>query len=105
MSGTPKTSLVERLVQDRLRSGDLEASAAQLLRVGDAAPSESTVRTVPATGPRDDGDVDGLSLALNGTAPVGDAMTRSPAGQSSGTQSFPTEFPADAFPIPDAPAA
>jgi len=105
MSGTPKTSLVERLVQDRLRSGDLEASAAQLLRVGDAAPTDSTVRTVPATGPRDNSDVNGLSLDLNGTAPVGDAMTRSPAGQSSGTQSFLTEFPAAASPIPDARAA
>ena len=35
MSSSPKPSLVERLVQDRLRAGDLEASSTQLLRLGD----------------------------------------------------------------------
>ena len=38
MSSSPKSSLVERLVRDRLRSGDLEASAAQLLQLGDGMP-------------------------------------------------------------------
>jgi hypothetical protein len=38
MSISPKSSLVERLVQDRLRSGDLEASAARLLQLGDGTP-------------------------------------------------------------------
>jgi protein-tyrosine kinase len=45
MASPPRTSLVERLVQDRLRSGDLEASAAQLLRVGDGAPAEPGLAT------------------------------------------------------------
>jgi receptor protein-tyrosine kinase len=37
MPGTPpKTSLVERLIQDRLRSGDLESSAVRLLQLGQA---------------------------------------------------------------------
>ena len=37
MSTSPKSSLVERLVQDRLRAGDLESSAAQLLRLGEGS--------------------------------------------------------------------
>jgi protein-tyrosine kinase len=43
MASSPKTSLVERLVQDRLRSGDLEASAARLLHLGDDKPAEAPV--------------------------------------------------------------
>ena len=42
----PKSSLVERLVQDRLRSGELEASAAQLLQLGDVTP-EAAINGVP----------------------------------------------------------
>lgn len=41
MSIVPKSSLVERLVQDRLRTGNLEASAAHLLRLGDTPPGDT----------------------------------------------------------------
>ena len=45
MSTSPKSSLVERLVQDRLRAGNLESSAAQLLQLGEGAPqSDPAVR-------------------------------------------------------------
>ena len=48
MSGSnPKSSLVERLVQDRLRSGDLESSAAQLLQLGENPSADATLRTAP----------------------------------------------------------
>jgi receptor protein-tyrosine kinase len=43
MSSSPKSSLIERLVQDRLRSGALDASAAHLLRLGDTAPGDATI--------------------------------------------------------------
>ncbi len=46
MSGTQKSSFVERMVEDRLRAGELDSSAAQLLRLGDPAP----IKVVP---PRD----------------------------------------------------
>jgi receptor protein-tyrosine kinase len=51
MAGPPKPSLVERLMQDRLRSGDLEASAAHLLQLAQgtqADPTRLTVADVPA---------------------------------------------------------
>jgi receptor protein-tyrosine kinase len=41
MSTSPKSSLVERLVQDRLRTGELEASAAHLLQLGDNEPGSA----------------------------------------------------------------
>jgi receptor protein-tyrosine kinase len=41
MAGSPKPSLVERLVQDRLRSGELEASAAQLLKLGEGGSADA----------------------------------------------------------------
>src|SRR5579862_7690079 len=49
MSGSQKSSLIERLVQDRLRSGDLEASAAGLLRVGEADATVSGQANVAGT--------------------------------------------------------
>ena len=42
MASSPKSSLVERLVQGRLRSGELEASAAHLLQLGESAPGDAT---------------------------------------------------------------
>jgi protein-tyrosine kinase len=44
MASSPKSSLVERLVQDRLRSGDLEASAAQLLHLADGGAGTPAAR-------------------------------------------------------------
>ena len=38
MSSSEKSSFIERMVQDRLRSGELDSSAAQLLRLGDSSP-------------------------------------------------------------------
>ena len=50
MASSPKSSLVERLVQDRLRSGELEASAAHLLQLGEGAPGDTTrLATADAT--------------------------------------------------------
>src|ERR1700679_475609 len=48
MSSSPKSSLVERLVQDRLRSGDLEASAAQLLHLAEDGAGDATVHAPTA---------------------------------------------------------
>jgi len=48
MASSPKSSLVERLVQDRLRSGDLEASAAQLLHLGEGGAGDATVHAPTA---------------------------------------------------------
>ena len=50
MSSPPKISLVERLMRDRLRNGDLEPSAARLLQLGDAparAAIEAAIRPAP----------------------------------------------------------
>jgi protein-tyrosine kinase len=47
MASPPKISLVERLVRDRLRSGDLEPSAVRLLQLGEA----QVAAMGPATGP------------------------------------------------------
>ena len=47
MSNSPKSSLVERLVQDRLRTGDLEASTANLLQLGDIAAAVQPNGTAP----------------------------------------------------------
>jgi protein-tyrosine kinase len=90
MSISPKSSLVERLVQDRLRSGNLEASAAQLLQLGDAAPLG-----VPGDAAGDhQADPSGHdavgSAAVNGDAhpngmaiPAIDAMSVKPEGTAS----------------------
>lgn len=47
MASSPKSSLVERLVQDRLRSGELEASAAHLLQLGEGMQGDATRVGVP----------------------------------------------------------
>jgi len=91
MASSPKSSLVERLVQDRLRSGDLEASAAQLLHLGEGAPGEATLRRQPdaATGEINGDGANGHVISAMVTpviAPV--------------AQSLVTELPA--FPAPDA---
>jgi protein-tyrosine kinase len=41
MSSTKNTSFVERMVEDRLRAGELEASAARLLRLGESPETRS----------------------------------------------------------------
>jgi protein-tyrosine kinase len=41
MSSPPKSSLVERLMRDRLQAGELEDSAARLLKLGDAPPADA----------------------------------------------------------------
>jgi len=70
MANPPKISLVERLVWDRLRSGDLESSAVRLLQPGQP-PAQSA--TGPATGP-----ATGLGGDRNGAA--------HPAAPRAGTQ-------------------
>ncbi len=69
MSSSPKSSLVERLVQDRLRSGGLEASAAHLLQLGEGAPGSTTIQMAP----------DGPAALANG-----EAMTAAPPGATHG---------------------
>jgi protein-tyrosine kinase len=76
MSSSPKSSLIERLVQDRLRSGDLESSAANLLQLGDGAPGRPP-------------DSTGLTSGDSGLA----------------AQSFATEYQRDPAPGPVAPVA
>jgi protein-tyrosine kinase len=86
MSSPPKSSLVERLVQDRLRTGDLEASAAGLLNLGEDGP-----RIPPEGNP-----------GSNGHA----AFTTPPGDLPPVTQSFVAELPvrpADISPIPPSP--
>jgi len=115
MSISPKSSLVERLVQDRLRSGDLEASAAHLLKIGDGAPGDSTAPDAPdggagmnalgrlppgmplrgAPGP---GSASPVSLAPNSFAPATPGANPNgampPAGPPAGNQSFAGALPA-----------
>jgi protein-tyrosine kinase len=70
MSSPPKSSLVERLVQDRLRSGELDSSAARLLQVGEG----QIVTPPPATGFE--------SLQRPPAAPLaGEDVTPSPAAR------------------------
>jgi receptor protein-tyrosine kinase len=101
MSISPKSSLVERLVQDRLRSGELEASAAQLLQLGDAAPGDLTIRAAPAGRTGLDGTAngqEGLSAhPVNGMIPHADLIPV--------TQSLMTEFDADPYPDSTGPLA
>src|ERR1035438_5447565 len=117
MSTSPKTSLVERLVQDRLRSGDLEASAAQLLQLGEHTPGEETVRAAPdghfGSANGDAGidhpvlnqhDLTSNGMPRNGVSPNG----MSPNGMlapAAVTQSLIAAPPADAFPDDHAPVA
>jgi receptor protein-tyrosine kinase len=116
MSSPPKSSLVERLVQDRLRSGDLEASAAQLLQLGDGAPGGTAPdRTVhgdagPQPNRQHPDPIDGLSVkptsfdlqgpdngAINSggiqASPIRASMTQSLLT----TQALVTEPPLDQF--------
>ena len=118
MSSSPKSSLVERLVQDRLRSGDLEASTANLLQLGDGAPGGTTI---PAAS-------DGLAGATNHNAgmnslimpasviaplaptsltptPNGTAPSVPPAAEAFKTESPASEFPTGAKPGPSTPVA
>jgi receptor protein-tyrosine kinase len=103
MANSPKSSLVERLVQDRLRSGDLEASAAQLLQLGEVTPGEAAMRTVPAGGVSNDslngravGGPDGGGLIGGIPTPVSPAMAH--VTQSLMTERPVEQFPLDAFP-------
>jgi receptor protein-tyrosine kinase len=91
MASSPKSSLVERLVQDRLRSGDLEASAAQLLHLGEGTPGEATLRT----------QTDAVAGEMSGDGVNGHAVSAmvTPA-IAPVAQSLVTELPA--FPSPDA---
>jgi protein-tyrosine kinase len=78
MSSQPKISLVERLVRDRLRNGDLEPSAARLLQLGDA-PAEAALESSASGWPASERPIsDGPAVDRNGGA--------SPGLQISGTQ-------------------
>jgi protein-tyrosine kinase len=124
MSISPKSSLVERLVQDRLRSGDLESSAANLLQLGDKPPGEPIIPAPSngrAVGPNGEAGVT-VTLPLD-TAPAGPTyLGTSPGGTSPGgahsggtspdgempastIQSLATEFPAHPVAAPVAPMA
>lgn len=74
MPSPPKSSLIERLVQDRLRSGDLEASAAQLLQLGDLPPgyASSVAASEAPAGPG--------SLAMTLDGPPNGLPNRAPNG-------------------------
>jgi len=100
MASSPKSSLVERLVRDRLRSGDLEASAAQLLQLGDVPgdPSDASASDLKATG------ANGLAV-MNPQALVLDGAPGDPVAQPPGSQSFVTEFPQDSYPASPTPVA
>jgi len=109
MSSPPKSSLVERLVQDRLRSGDLEASAAQLLQLGDsapggiaradAAPNGQLANGAPAA-PLEALTVKPASLGLQepGDGVIDPAGTRASPIRASMTQSLLTEPPLESPP-------
>jgi protein-tyrosine kinase len=117
MANSPKSSLVERLVQDRLRSGDLEASAAQLLQLGEATPGEATMRTAPVgqgsipggnDGPNGHavggGLIGGIPSGVGMTTPLQTGLTPSlPPGLTPAmahtTQSLVTERPIEQFPV------
>src|SRR3954454_4023394 len=100
MASSPKSSLVERLVRDRLRSGDLEASAAQLLQLGDVPgdPSDASAADLKATG------ADGLAV-LDPQALVLDGAPGDPVAHPPGSKSFVTEFPQDSYPASPTPVA
>jgi receptor protein-tyrosine kinase len=108
MSMSPKSSLVERLVQDRLRSGDLDASAAQLLQLGEGgtaiAPAPDPMPTVTQSfvaefasetfppGPLPAGPSAYVALELR---PLAD-----PAGEPTPAVSFPGLAPSALVPPP-----
>jgi protein-tyrosine kinase len=124
MANSPKSSLVERLVQDRLRSGDLEASAAQLLQLGEAAPGAAATRAAPANqgsgqtgneglnghaaGPLGGGLIGGSPIPGGMTMPMqtGLAPTSAPTlaptltpALAQVTQSLVTERPIEQYPV------
>jgi len=96
----PKSSLVERLVQDRLRSGDLEASAAQLLQLGQGG-GQGGVSTDGLNG-RAVGSPNGGGL-IGGSpgipAPQQTAPGLAPPALAQVTQSLVTERPMEQFPV------
>ncbi len=95
MATPPKSSLVERLVQDRLRSGDLESSATRLLNLGSLPP-----------GPADGGG-DTVPPNLPGMITLGGpAFPAAPMTHSSMTQSLMSaaEIQAAGVAAPAAPA-
>ena len=106
MSIPPKSSLVERLVQDRLRSGDLEASAAQLLNLASPPPVEAA----PPPGPRPLGMILGEPARADATPPNGALPNGhrppapSPATISLGSPAFSAAEPPAAPPAMVAPA-
>jgi protein-tyrosine kinase len=105
MSISPKSSLVERLVQDRLRSGDLEASAAQLLQLGEGPPADKRPGVPNGESGLEPRDPHGMAAnGSNGVAPVmleaNGVLTQSLGAQSlgaqsPGTQSLMAELPAE----------
>ncbi len=100
MASSPKSSLVERLVRDRLRSGDLEASTAQLLQLGDVPGDPADAAASDSSAPITNGQ-EGLTphaLVLNG-AP-GDPVAPPP-----GSQSFVTEYAHEPHPASTTPVA
>lgn len=113
MSTSPKSSLVERLVQDRLRSGDLEASAAQLLQLGEG-PAARVVSDGPAVLKNGEDSLDSnghhaLGTTSNGGAGVGPIVLSSGTMQSSApsalvTQSLVAELLAEPIPLASRPA-
>jgi receptor protein-tyrosine kinase len=97
MTGSPKASLVERLVQGRLRSGELEASAAHLLQLGEGAPGEATRPDVLSSVGASDAGMNLLVppppiIAQRGTSLPGTA----PPGPSSPEPPFPALSPGPA---------
>jgi protein-tyrosine kinase len=95
MSISPKSSLVERLVQDRLRSGDLEASAAQLLQLGEGVPADKRPGIPNGESGLDAHDSQGMAAnGGNGVAPMmleaNGALSQAPV-----TQSLVTDLPAE----------
>lgn len=113
MSISPKSSLVERLVQDRLRSGDLEASAANLLQLGEGAPGDAAIQRA-SDGPAAVMNGDAMAATALGATALdqtyfGETASLSPAAQSFTPQSFTTEYlgnpPPGPTPGPPAPVA
>ena len=119
MAIPPKSSLVERLVQDRLRSGDLESSAARLLNLGSLPPGpadgdENTALSGMPLGravangtglARPDGPPPGM-ITLGGPASPAAPLTQSSMSQPLMTQPLMSaaEIQAAGVPPPAAPA-
>ncbi len=123
MSTSPKSSLIERLVQDRLRSGDLEASAVQLLHLGEAASGDPTAHAAseaPGAGANGEPDphdptahglpanglpVNGMASAASLSEAAGSIVAELPAGPFA-TDAFSVRpFPGDTYADPPVPAA